>query len=523
MAQVVMRPGPAHLVFWVDPAIRRTTAPDIMATRIADSRVAGDAELAASRELAERARHATDAATRRYVEFTRQLIPMGNLGGITISVLIVAWMWGDWPRFAIAVGLTAFLLAFNILVTQYLAVARFGPKIELPRAIVNTVVSAIGNALLGWPLVVWFWLPISAILFDQQDAKHTLTGLLLMYAIQDAAALLCGVPIAMPIAFTVLGLVCFAVSNARVAIIREMVVRAHDQQEQLARALDSLKAEVATRERVELELRQAQKLEAIGRLAGGVAHEINTPMQFIGNSVQFVAEGMPDLLAMAGRYLAIAGATAADGGAGLEAIADVDLPYLTEHIPKALAAASDGVRRVANIVSSLKQFVVPTAHAVAIVDVNDAVRTALTLTRHEYDLVAEVEARLGDVPPILGNAGELNQVLLHILVNAAQAIGDVVGARGRGRITVATAVEGASVAIAITDTGGGISPDHRQRVFEPFFTTKQFGRGNGQGLALSRAMIEHQGGTVTFDSKLGVGTTFYVRLPLRRDAGAITA
>jgi signal transduction histidine kinase len=496
-----------------------------MAPRIADSRGAGDAELARSREIAERARHASDATARRYVEFSRRLVPMGNLGGITISVMIVAWMWGDWPRFAIAIGVTAFLLAFNMLVTHYLAVPRFGAKFELPRAIVNTVVSAIGNALLGWPLVVWFWLPISAILFDQQETRRTLLGLLLMYAIQDAAAVLCGVPIAIPIAFTVLGLACFAVSNARVAIIREMVIRAHEHEEELARALDDVKAEVATRERVEIALREAQKLEAIGRLAGGVAHEINTPMQFIGNSVEFVSEAVPDLLAMARRYVAIAGMTAADRAAAVapEADAEADLSYLTEHIPGALATASDGVRRVANIVRSLKQFVSPIDQAVAVVDVNDAVQTALTLAHHEYDLVADVDARLGDVPPILGNADDLNQVLLHIIVNAAHAIGDVVDARGRGRITVATAVDDATVAIAITDTGGGIAPDHRERVFEPFFTTKKFGHGSGQGLALSRAMIEHQGGTVTFDSTLDVGTTFYVRLPLRHGADAMTA
>jgi signal transduction histidine kinase len=498
-----------------------------MATRIADKRVTGGTELAASREIAEAARQATDAAARRYVEFSRRLIPMGNIGGITISVLIVAWMWGDWPKFAIAIALTAFLLAFNMLVTHYLAVPRFGAKFELPRALVNTVASAIGNALLGWPIVVWFWLPVSAILFDQQEPRRTLRGLLMMYAIQDAAAILCRVPIAMPIAFTVLGLVCFAVSNARVAIIREMVLRAHEQQEELARMLDNLKAEVAARERVERELRQAQKLEAIGRLAGGVAHEINTPMQFIGDSLEFVADSVPDLLATAVRCVAITGMTEADSAAAIRAAraanAEVDLPYLTEHLPKALATASDGVRRVANIVRSLKQFVLPISDVVAVVNVNDAVQTALTLTRHECDQVADVETRLGDVPPILGNAGELNQVLLHIIVNAAHAIGDVTGARGRGRITIATSVDDATVAIAITDTGGGIAPDHRERVFEPFFTTKPFGRGSGKGLALSRAMIEHQGGTVTFDSTVGVGTTFYVRLPLRQVPAATTA
>jgi signal transduction histidine kinase len=227
---------------------------------------------------------------------------------------------------------------------------------------------------------------------------------------------------------------------------------------------------------------------------------------------------MPDLQALAERYVAIAGMTATDYaaavGAAQEANAEIDLPYLTEHIPKALAAASDGVRRVANLVKSLKQFVFPVQHAVAVVNVNDAVQAAVTLTRHEYDLVADVDARLGDVPPILGNADELNQVLLHIIVNAAHAIGDVIDARGRGRITIATTVEDTTVAIAIADTGGGIALDHRERVFEPFFTTKPFGRGSGQGLALSRAMIERQGGTLTFDTKVDIGTTFYVRLPL---------
>ncbi|MFN8546231.1 MAG: ATP-binding protein [Candidatus Binatia bacterium] len=149
-------------------------------------------------------------------------------------------------------------------------------------------------------------------------------------------------------------------------------------------------------------------------------------------------------------------------------------------------------------------------------DLNQALASTLTVARNELKYVADVETDFGDLPPVPCHLGDLNQVFLNLLVNAAHAIGDVVGTTGRkGQIGVRTAQEGGTVLIAISDTGGGIPEGIRDKIFEPFFTTKEVGRGTGQGLALARAIVvEKHGGTLTFESTLGHGTTFFIRLPV---------
>ncbi|MEZ5289779.1 MAG: ATP-binding protein [Vicinamibacterales bacterium] len=287
--------------------------------------------------------------------------------------------------------------------------------------------------------------------------------------------------------------------------------------------------DIRERRRLESELRQSQKLEAVGRLASGIAHEINTPTQFVNDSVHFASEAVGDLLSLLGRYKEFRAAIASGRNPEswlreLEAAeVEIDLPYLTDSLAPALSRAADGLDRITSIVRSMKEFAHPDASDMVDVDLNHALQTTLTIARNEYTSVADIETDFGALPLVPAYPGELNQALLNVLVNAAHAVEEVVrGSDRRGRIRVATRLDGDWVEVTITDTGGGIPESIQERIFDPFFTTKEVGRGTGQGLAVTRGVIvEKHGGALDFRCETGHGTTFSIRLPLHR-AGAST-
>jgi signal transduction histidine kinase len=286
-------------------------------------------------------------------------------------------------------------------------------------------------------------------------------------------------------------------------------------------------SDVTDRERqvkLEMELRQAQKLQSIGELAAGIAHEINTPAQFVGDSIEFLAGAFEQTLALFRTYHK---AVEASGDAALiaemkQAEEVADISYTEENAPGALERARDGVTRIATIVRAMKEFAHPDNRQKSTADLNRAIETTLTIARNEYKYVAEVETQLGELPPIYCHVGDINQVFLNLIVNAAHAISDFVGQSGtRGRITVRTFNEGAKVRIEIADTGCGIPPAIRDRVFDPFFTTKEVGRGSGQGLAIARSIVvDKHGGSLSFESEVGKGTTFAIVLPVDASDGA---
>ena len=292
--------------------------------------------------------------------------------------------------------------------------------------------------------------------------------------------------------------------------------------------LRGLTLDVTKQKKLEGELLQAQKLESVGRLAAGVAHEINTPVQFVGDSIHFVRDAADDMMGVIEKLQAVQ-RSVLDGAPSMEAAtraADAeeaaDLPYLIEHVPRALERSLEGLSRVANIVRSMKEFAHPDAREMSAVDINHAIRATLTIAVNEYKYVADVETHYGELPPVVCHVGEVNQVILNIVVNAAHAIADVVQNSGRrGLISVRTTREGDSVVIAISDTGGGIPAEIRDRIFDPFFTTKEVGKGTGQGLALARtAIVEGHHGELSLETEIGKGTTFFIRLPL--DGAAAT-
>ena len=280
--------------------------------------------------------------------------------------------------------------------------------------------------------------------------------------------------------------------------------------------------DVTTRRRLEVELRHAQKLEAVGALAAGIAHEINTPIQFVGDNTRFLQNAFRDVEHLFNAYHRFYQAASAGVTPGLlyevkAASEKADWEYLQTEIPKALDQALDGINRVASIVRAMKDFSHVDRRAErSAADLNKAIQSTLIVARNELKYVADVDLDLGTLPPVPCYLGDLNQVVLNLLINAAHAIGDVVKESTRkGLITVRTRQSDDCVEIAISDTGTGIPEAIRDKIFDPFFTTKEVGRGTGQGLALARAIVvEKHGGTLTFKTEMGKGTTFYVRLPL---------
>jgi PAS domain S-box-containing protein len=286
--------------------------------------------------------------------------------------------------------------------------------------------------------------------------------------------------------------------------------------------------DVTDRKRMEVELRHAQKLEAVGALAAGIAHEINTPIQFVGDNARFLQDAFRDVDALIAEYESFCRLAQTGPGPAPKEAADrlaaankkADWEYLKAEIPKALEQALDGVKRVATIVRGMKEFShVDRSSQKAAADLNKALESTLIVARNELKYVADVGAQYGELPPVLCHLGDLNQVFLNLLINAAHAIGDVVkGTSKKGRIDVQTSCENGWVEIAISDTGTGIPETVRDKIFDPFFTTKEVGKGTGQGLALARAIVvEKHGGTLAFDTEIGKGTTFRVRLPVDGD------
>jgi two-component system, NtrC family, sensor kinase len=289
-----------------------------------------------------------------------------------------------------------------------------------------------------------------------------------------------------------------------------------------SKVLRGLMLDISEVRRLGRELASAQKLESVGRLAAGVAHEINTPVQFVSDNVQFVRTSMTDMAMVIKAYRDLKDATQFSGDV-VEAVrmADeaekaADLDYILQNAPQALDTSIEGLARIATIVRSMKEFAYPDQAQKTMADLNQAIRSTLVVAHNEYRHVAELRAQFDDLPAIPCFLGEINQVVLNLLVNASHAISDVVKNTGElGKLDVRTRLDGNEVEISISDTGAGIPESARDKIFDPFFTTKEVGKGTGQGLSISRSVIVNKhGGTLRFESECGKGTTFFIRLPI---------
>jgi signal transduction histidine kinase len=295
----------------------------------------------------------------------------------------------------------------------------------------------------------------------------------------------------------------------------------------LREAEDHRKRNRVERERrlMEGQLRQAQKLESIGQLAAGIAHEINTPTQYIGDNTRFLKDAFIDLIEVfqVVEQMVAAGAPPDQVGQLFlqlqQAASRADLGYLALEIPKAIQQSLEGVERVARIVRAMKEFSHPGTEGKAPTDLNKAIESTLTVSRNEWKYVAELVTEFDPVlPAVPCLLGEFNQVILNLVVNAAHAIADVVGdgGKGKGILTVKTRRDGDWAEVRIGDTGTGIPESVRDKIFDPFFTTKGVGKGTGQGLAIAHAVVvEKHGGSITLETEVGRGTTFIIRLPIK--------
>ena len=282
--------------------------------------------------------------------------------------------------------------------------------------------------------------------------------------------------------------------------------------------------DITERKVLESQLIQAQKLESIGQLAAGIAHEINTPAQYVGDNTRFLQQAFDDLEDVHKHYNGLLdavrnGEATEDHIRAVEIAADkADLEYIKEEIPKAIRQSLDGIGRISKIVRAMKEFSHPGTDEKTNMDLNKAIESTITVAGNEWkyvaDMVTEFDPELPFIPCL---PGEFNQVILNMIINATHAIADKAGKGqdGKGTITVSTHAQGRSAEIRIQDTGAGIREDIRSRIFDPFFTTKDVGKGTGQGLAIARSVIvDKHGGSIDFETEVGQGTTFIIKLPL---------
>lgn len=282
-------------------------------------------------------------------------------------------------------------------------------------------------------------------------------------------------------------------------------------------------SDVSVRKVMEARRAQAQKLEAIGQLAAGIAHEINTPTQFVGDNVRFLGESVQTLLGIVEQQRELLaeyrrGRRTADMDRDADPFDErAKLEYLFEEVPMAVQQTLEGVTRVSKIVSAMKEFSHPGAEEMTLVDLNLSLEKTLTVCRNEWQYYCRLETNYdSDLPLVPCFADDINQVFLNIIVNAAHAVKDVVGSDGlkKGTLSIETCYRQPWVEVHIGDTGPGIPEGIRGQVFHPFFTTKDVGKGTGQGLSLAKSAVEKHGGEITFQTEEGKGTTFTIRLPV---------
>ncbi len=277
-------------------------------------------------------------------------------------------------------------------------------------------------------------------------------------------------------------------------------------------------------DKMEIQLRHAQKLESIGQLAAGIAHEINTPIQFIGDNTRFIKEAFDDIKKL-GEVRDRIIEESKQGEVSKELIAEaeelaeeIDLDYLRVEIPKAISQSLEGIARVGDIVRAMKEFSHPGIDEKTLIDINSAIESTITVSRNEWKYYAEMKLELDpSLPMVPCYPGDFNQAILNTVVNAAQSIKDKTekSEDKKGIITISTRKSGPWIEIVISDTGVGIPEEVLPRIFDPFFTTKGVGKGTGQGLAITySSIVDKHSGTIEVESKVGEGAVFTIRLPI---------
>ncbi|PKL39898.1 MAG: hypothetical protein CVV44_06665 [Spirochaetae bacterium HGW-Spirochaetae-1] len=285
--------------------------------------------------------------------------------------------------------------------------------------------------------------------------------------------------------------------------------------------------DITEKKMMEMQILQDQKLKSIGELASGVAHEINTPMQYISDNTHFLKDSFSNILGMYETCLGFIRSIKTSSGEsaveeGVERLenlqSSLDIEFLKKEIPQAIDQSLEGINRVIQIVKSMKTFSHPGNDSKVFSNINKIIQDTITILRSEWKYDSDVETALDlSLPEILCFPAEISQVLLNMLVNASQAIKSSIAAGhiSRGYIGIGTKNVGKSVEITISDNGIGITKANIPKIFDPFFTTKEVGQGTGQGLAISYAIVKKKHhGSIRLSSQENKGTTFFIRLPI---------
>ncbi len=269
-------------------------------------------------------------------------------------------------------------------------------------------------------------------------------------------------------------------------------------------------------ERLREQLIQSEKMSAVGVLAAGVAHEINNPVGFVMSNLTTLTDYVTVFKSVLALYDELLAAVAESDVSKQHSIMNrleelierEDLSYVLQDIDHLLAESTEGADRVKNIVQSLKSFARANETRIKEADINEGIEATLKVVWNELKYKCQIHRKLDNLPLVRCNIGQLNQVFMNLLMNAAQSIPE------RGDITIETGTHEDCVEIRISDTGVGIPPQDVSRIFDPFFTTKEIGRGTGLGLSISHGIIQEHNGTIEVKSEIGKGTTFVVRLPI---------
>ncbi|WP_051559963.1 two-component system sensor histidine kinase NtrB [Marinobacterium jannaschii] len=278
--------------------------------------------------------------------------------------------------------------------------------------------------------------------------------------------------------------------------------------------------DITTKVEAEKEAQQAERLKSIGQLAAGIAHEINTPIQYVGDNLHFLRDAFTDVAQFAGHCSEwVLKQPPGPEITRLQSLIDeLELDYLMDEVPRAVLQALDGVDHVSRIVRAMKDFSHPGSDEKVETDINRVIQTTVTITRNIWKHIAELQLDLDPALPLIRTyPGPLSEVMLNLIVNASDAIADVVeGEEGtKGELRIASSADGSWLEIRVSDSGGGIPAEVQPFIFDQFFTTKPVGKGTGQGLSISHKVIQEQhGGTLTFCSEPGSGSCFIIRLPL---------
>jgi PAS domain S-box-containing protein len=276
--------------------------------------------------------------------------------------------------------------------------------------------------------------------------------------------------------------------------------------------------------KLENRLLQTRKLEAIGQLAAGVAHEINTPLQYVGDNLKFISKSLSGIIDL--QYKLIQQRETSISGAGSREVSDslkeymheIDLDYIVSELPKAVEQSIEGVLRVSKIVQSMKAFAHPGTGIKSPADINKSIENTATVSRNEWKYDCRLDLSLDPAMPLVScYETELSQVVLNLIVNSVDAVKDAKknGLIDQGIIRISTAVADNMAVICVEDNGQGIPDEIKHKIFDPFFTTKEVGKGTGQGLAIAHSIIvDKHGGQFEYAGEYGMGAVFIIRLPL---------